>query len=105
MKGNQNMPAFHIAELRAVARNGDKFDLETAREKKPVTATSEKLEIDAAMAKPEMKSIKRLLASAHLTLEKRVSVHDLDGWLATSGLSSRERIQVKVGLDRAGLLI
>lgn len=68
-------------------------------------ADQDVIAIAAAAAKLHP-AIKRLLSSASVVIDgKKLSVADLDRQLASTRLSITERLTLKVGLERAGLLI
>jgi hypothetical protein len=70
--------------------------------------TAEKFDISAALAKPEGRVISRLMALAGVEPPKgRVAVADLDRALAAAGskLSTLQRLELKVALDKVGVLV
>jgi hypothetical protein len=63
-------------------------------------------DISAAMARPEGRVISRLMALANLEAPKnKVAVADLDRQLAGSKLSTLQRLELKVALDKIGVLV
>jgi hypothetical protein len=49
-------------------------------------------------------NIKRLAASADVTIAGRISVAAIDAKLSASRLTTIEKLQLKIGLNRSGLL-
>jgi hypothetical protein len=50
-------------------------------------------------------TVRRLMASANVSLTGKISVHDLDAKLATAErMSTVEKLTLKIGLERQGLL-
>jgi hypothetical protein len=67
--------------------------------------TDKTFSLTAALASPFMMSVRSLCASAGLyPIAERMTVHDIDAKLAKSRLSTEQKIQVKIALDRSGLI-
>jgi hypothetical protein len=61
--------------------------------------------IEAALANPAIKANARLLAS--IGIEKptaKISMHELETKMAAANLPAQKRIELKIALDRAGLM-
>jgi hypothetical protein len=71
-----------------------------------VLDTTEKFDIRAALSSPEIRGrIGRLMAKAGFAKPTcQFQLHELDAQLASSGLTVAERLECKVGLNRAGLI-
>jgi hypothetical protein len=69
--------------------------------------TAEKtFDISAALARPEGRVISRLMTTAGVELPKgKLAVQDLDRQLSGSKLSTLQKIELKVALDKIGVLV
>ncbi|WOJ89853.1 hypothetical protein RZS28_00620 [Methylocapsa polymorpha] len=66
--------------------------------------TAPSLNIQAALASPEVRSIAASARRAGIELTGPIKIGRLDGLLSRSPLSIQERITIKCALDRAGLI-
>jgi hypothetical protein len=71
-----------------------------------INAIAEKpqFSIEAAVASLPP-NITRLAAASDVTIAGKISVAEIDRKLSSSRLSTIERLQLKIGLNRAGLLV
>ncbi len=75
-------------------------------EKMHAIATPPVFNLAAAMENPAVRSALRIMAQAGIEKPTgRIALADLDRKLAASSLSPRERLQVKISLERAGILV
>jgi hypothetical protein len=67
--------------------------------------TTKTFDISAALARPEGRVISRLMAMANIEPPKgKLAVADLDRQLAGSKLTTLQKLELKVSLDRIGAL-
>jgi hypothetical protein len=70
-----------------------------------INAVTEKtFDIQAAVASLPP-NVKRLAAAGDVTIAGRISVAEIDHKLGGSRLTTIEKLQLKIGLNRAGLLV
>lgn len=62
-------------------------------------------EVKNAMLQEVLKPIARLLASAAVKIDKQITGYELDKMLDGSSLSVHQRIEIKTGLSRVGVLL
>jgi hypothetical protein len=63
------------------------------------------LNIEAAMANPAIRANARLLAQIGLERPTvRIPIHVLEAKMSDAGLDPKKRIELKIALERAGLL-
>jgi hypothetical protein len=61
--------------------------------------------IEAAMASKEMLAVRSLMAAANIAPTGKIIVAELDAKLANSRLSTQQRLELKVAMTRAGILV
>jgi hypothetical protein len=66
--------------------------------------TDKTFSLTAALASPYMMSVRSLCASAGLYPVDRMKLQAIDEKLSKSRLTTEQRIQVKVALERSGLI-
>jgi hypothetical protein len=69
-----------------------------------LNAVAAPFDITAAMASKAMLSVRSLMHAAAIEPKGRMSVREVDAALQGSRLSSTQRIELKLAMDRAGLL-
>jgi hypothetical protein len=62
-------------------------------------------DISAAMASKEMLAVRSLMAAANIAPTGKIIVAELDAKLANSRLSTQQRLELKVAMTRAGILV
>lgn len=66
---------------------------------------AEKFDIQAALARPEGRVVNRLMTLAGIEPPKgKLAVHDLDRLLSGSKLTTLQKLELKVALDKIGAL-
>jgi hypothetical protein len=68
-------------------------------------STTKPLNIEAALASPAIKTIARVMASIGIERPTgRISMHDLETKMAAANLPTQKRLELKIALERVGLL-
>ena len=68
-------------------------------------STKPEFNIEAALQNPAIKQNARLLASIGLERPKaRISIRDLEDKMAAANVPTMKRLELKIALERAGLL-
>jgi hypothetical protein len=62
-------------------------------------------DISAALGSREMTAVRSLMAAANIAPTARITVAELDQKLADSRLSTLQKLELKVAMTRAGILV
>jgi hypothetical protein len=61
--------------------------------------------IEAAKEHQDMKLVRSLLAKANIQVSKQITVPEFDAMVASSNLSTLQKMQLKTAMSHAGILL